>query len=556
MEVENTETIGLWTEKIICEIYGITFNCSRDHIKNLNIDIQDFKENLKELIKNIKVTEHLGHLNKNVDFKTSHSHLSIKTNIANDKVCPNSIGQTSLKNLNFNTNLDFKEWIINKPILALQFYLYHILTEDLLYINYNKGKMVFIPSQTLPKIDIKYITFTKTLETFKESCTMKYKNKSIAEFQCHNTRNIIKCRFSMLNLLDLLKHTYKEFATIKFKVKKTIGSFNYIGSKTKLLNFIYNSVQEYTNNEKINTFYDLFGGTGCVSRFFLENGYKNIINNDNMKYGYVLCSSIVKTNINKEKVKSYIKVLNNLEPLQGYIYNSYAKSRMYFTEENAMKIDAIMNKLTLDINCFTLEEYNFILKCILYASSKIANISSTFGAFLKKYKISSKKPIKILDSQLDTLLDGNLISYNEDILSFVNKEMEQNSICYLDPPYNTRKYSSNYFVLESIARNDKREISNGITGIPVEKDAASGMFCSKTTVTKSFTLLFNKISSKYLFMSYSSESLLSIQEIISLLEKSLWKNIIVKEKEYKRFNSNKNTKNSNITEYLFCATKN
>jgi adenine-specific DNA-methyltransferase len=269
----------------------------------------------------------------------------------------------------------------------------------------------------------------------------------------------------------------------------------------------------------------------------------------------MLSSSLTSKNIDFEKVKNYIKYLNDSAPLMGYIYNCYAKDRMYFTKDNAMKIDSFLERISLDKGHFTTEEYNFIMKCILYACTKVANVSSTFGAFLKSYKASSTKPIKI-ENLLDHLIDNNSTSYNMDTLEFITQvPMEYNSICYIDPPYNTRKYSSNYFVLESIAKNDKREISNGITGLPIEKCKSSDLFCSKVLVYNSFRTLFSNIKCKYLFMSYSSESLLTKMQVTELLYETNWTNIQVQEIDHKRFKSNKNTIDTGVLEYIFCATK-
>jgi len=66
------------------------------------------------------------------------------------------------------------------------------------------------------KIDFKdyQITFTKNLDNWNESNTVKVNNKSIGEFQIHKNRDCIKFRFHMNKLLSIcnikpIKHTIK-----------------------------------------------------------------------------------------------------------------------------------------------------------------------------------------------------------------------------------------------------------------------------------------------------------------------------------------------------------
>jgi adenine-specific DNA-methyltransferase len=382
---------------------------------------------------------------------------------------------------------------------------------------------------------------------------MKIGNKTVAEFQVHNNRNCVKCRFSMNNISNLFDFKKLLFTKTDFKVAKSIGTFNYIGSKTKLLQFIEISIKDYIGKpiEKITSFYDIFSGTGVVSSHFMKLGCKNVITNDLMYYSYILTSCLTNKNINTKKIKDFVKELNETEPLEGYIYKTYASSRKYFTNNNAMLIDSIRTKIEENRENFTIEEYNILIKILLYSATKVANISSTYGAYLKKYKKTALVKLKLNSNLLDDLYDCELVSYNKNVLDL----QITGDVCYLDPPYNSRKYSSNYFVMESIAKYDKQEVSSGITGIPLTEPIGSSSFTSKKEVTNSFNTLLSKINTKYVFISYNSESLLSKQEMIDILLANSFKNVKVYSQEYKRFKSNKLVDNQlvNLEEYLFSA---
>jgi adenine-specific DNA-methyltransferase len=554
MIVKNTETIGLWVEYLLCKIHNVPFKSSRTYIKELDYNISGFINKLTEITKELKIVEHIGQNNNNHDFLLADNKtLSVKTTISNYKVCPQEVGQTTLSKLNFKDKISYKKWVLTNPKEAFDFYSGGLFSSTYtIYVNFKKGEVFIIPAQKINS-ELFSFSFTKNIDTWVESCSMKIGNKTVAEFQVHNNRNCVKCRFSMNNISNLFDFKKLLFTKTDFKVAKSIGTFNYIGSKTKLLQFIEISIKDYIGKpiEKITSFYDIFSGTGVVSSHFMKLGCKNVITNDLMYYSYILTSCLTNKNINTKKIKDFVKELNETEPLEGYIYKTYASSRKYFTNNNAMLIDSIRTKIEENRENFTIEEYNILIKILLYSSTKVANISSTYGAYLKKYKKTALVKLKLNSNLLNDLYDCESVSYNKNVLDL----QITGDVCYLDPPYNSRKYSSNYFVMESIAKYDKQEVSSGITGIPLKEPIGSSSFTSKKEVTNSFNTLLSKINTKYVFISYNSESLLSKQEMIDILLANSFKNVKVYSQEYKRFKSNKLVDNQlvNLEEYLFSA---
>ena len=557
MNVKNTETVGLWLEYLICKLQNIPFNSTRNYIKDLDYKIPGLEEGLKFLLKDIDIEEHIGQDNMSHDFSIKGGFLSIKSNITNDKVCPPNVGQTTLQKLDIGTPLEYKSWVLTNPSSVFDFYSSSLFKSTYtIYVNFNKGIICRIPSQDFKTYRDSMFTFTKTIDSWVESCTMKLNNVSVAEFQVHSNRNCVKCRFNMSGLSKMITCETKNFEKTKFKVGKSIGTFNYIGSKTNLLEFIKTSIEDYTSKplRSIQSFHDLFSGTGSVSSYLIKNGCKNIITNDVMYYSYILTSCLTLKNIDSKKIKESIELLNNIEPLKGYIYRTYCDSRMYFTKENGMLIDSMRTWIEENKDTHTREEYHLLIKILLYACTKVANISSTYGAYLKKFKKSSTVKIKLNTCILEELFDENVevSCYNDNIQNL--KEIK-GDVCYLDPPYNTRKYSSNYFVMESIAKYDKAEVSDGVTGIPKVEPKGSSSFCSKMVVKDSFDLLFKKIKTKFIFISYSSDGLLKKQEMLDLLHKNSWNNVKVYEQEYRKFKSNNSgNQEKSVAEYLFSAT--
>jgi len=68
-------------------------------------------------------------------------------------------------------------------------------------------------------------------------------------------------------------------------------------------------------------------------------------------------------------------------------------------------------------------------------------------------------------------------------------------------------------------------------------------------------MILGKIRSKYIFISYSSESVVSKDKMIEILKEN-WTDVRCYEKNYQRFKSNKNSnemQSKNVVEYLFCG---
>lgn len=331
---------------------------------------------------------------------------------------------------------------------------------------------------------------------------------------------------------------------------------NYIGSKYSLLDFLETTIEKVTGykNGDHYIFGDLFAGTGIVGRTYKAKGC-TVISNDIQYYSYVLNKHFIE-NVPKLD-NSLLERLNALAPVEGFIYKNYCEGsgsgRNYFTNENGKKCDAIRLELerlhtTGEINDHL---YFYYLASLVNSIDKYANTASVYGAFLKHIKKSAQKEFQL---ELLPVIDGNVGKvYNEDINELAKKI--HGDVLYLDPPYNTRQYCSNYHVLETIAKYDSPELS-GVTGLR-DSSAQKSKFCSKRTVADTFEDLIKNADFKYIFLSYNNEGLMSLDTIKEIM--SRYGEYSFFTKEYKRFKADKD-ENRNIvanstTEYLHCLIK-
>lgn len=333
---------------------------------------------------------------------------------------------------------------------------------------------------------------------------------------------------------------------------------NYIGSKYKLSNFIFDTISNVIS-EDINglIFCDIFAGTGIVGRTFKDK-VKKVISNDIEYYSYVLNRHYIK---NKKITNKMIKHLHQLNELEinnnGFIFKEYCmgggNNRQYFTDYNGMKIDTIRKQIEewyID-DTINEDEYFYLLTSLIEAADKVANTASVYGAFLKHIKKSAQKEL-VLEELNFVPTNSNNEVYNLDSNELIKKI--NGDILYMDPPYNQRQYGSNYHMLNTISKYDNF-IPNGKTGL---RDYYRSDYCKKKNVTNTFEDLIKNANFKYIFLSYNNEGLMSEDEVESIMSKYGEYRLV--KKEYQRFKAdkteNRNHKADSTFEYLHILIKN
>lgn len=340
---------------------------------------------------------------------------------------------------------------------------------------------------------------------------------------------------------------------------------NYIGSKYSILSYIDEVIEDFTKPKKNITFCDIFAGTGIVSKYFKEKGY-NIISNDIQYFSYATLKGLIENSdelkfekLSKKHIDPFV-CLNGLNGKKGFIYKNYSlggtkKSefkRQYFSDENAKKIDAIRMKIEKwrRKNLITENEYFYLIACLIEAADKVANTASVYEAFLKDLKKSAQK--KIIINPLELIFKNKEYQiYNKDSRDLI-KEIK-GDILYLDPPYNSRKYDTNYHILETIALYDNPKIK-GKTGIRVD-DTKKSNYCIKDKAPEELEDLIKNAKFKYILLSYNDEGIIPIKEIERIMKKyGNYKRYEKKHKRFKSDNSREYKKNYTI-EYIHCLEK-
>ena len=268
----------------------------------------------------------------------------------------------------------------------------------------------------------------------------------------------------------------------------------YMGNKSKLIPFIKKIIHGNCGNI-IDSFCDLFAGTGSVSQAF-NTPHTKIISNDHLISNYFsLCTFLSSNDSTINQIREKIRYLNSLKPRRDN-YFSLRYGGTFYTLENAKKIGLIRN--TIDKISYTDYEKQILITSLIYAMDKVANTVGHYDAYIKS--MDSVKPIKLRLPKLEkNNVNHNNIILNEDANKII--KTIKSDILYLDPPYNSRQYCDAYHLLENIALWKKLPTFGKAEKI--DRMNIKSKYCFKDASVVFEELIMNS-KSKHIFLSYNN----------------------------------------------------
>lgn len=368
----------------------------------------------------------------------------------------------------------------------------------------------------------------------------------------------------------------------------------YIGNKRKLLSLIYKAIENTGLDRKSGLkFFDVFAGSGVVSRFAKSLGFE-VFTNDWEYYSFIINSCYL--GINKSDIKSLfgseenflnlLDKINNLpEPKESeqYIAKYYAPKnfdinnvdykteRLFYTKENALIIDKIRNYIEAEYPLENISENNLkirnlLLANLIYEAATHTNTSGVFKACHKGFGGHGKDALKRITEKIKlspaVLEDSNYQAhiFQEDANILVNK-IKNIDIAYLDPPYNQHQYGSNYHLLNTIAKWDKipAELELDQNGQLKEKAAirhdwieTRSPYCYKKKAVAAFEKLIENIDAKRILISYSTDGIIPFEEMQKICMKKGDVTLVTNEyTTYRGGKQSNNRQNTNI-EFILC----
>jgi len=328
-----------------------------------------------------------------------------------------------------------------------------------------------------------------------------------------------------------------------------MNSLNYIGSKRTLFDTILEKCIQNIPNLNELSFMDLFAGTGFVG-FNIQQYCRKTLANDLEYYSFVINQALHCCNYT-DQIRDIIVELNQLPGVHGLVYKNFSNNaeceRMFFTNENAMKCDAIRQYIQqlYDSGSINISTFYFLVASLLVSIDKVANTSCVYGAYLKSFKSSAEKPLVLVPIHMrNTIRVSENCVFNEKAEDICSAGAD---IVYMDPPYNNRQYSANYSPLNYIAKYDKTIELTGKTGLIDGYNRSS--FCRKGEVIEAFKKMIEKIQAKHLIMSYNNEGIMDYDILKKILE-SRGKLKLYKI-PYKKFKAQMSVDIESVYEYLW-----
>ncbi|MBN1524696.1 MAG: DNA adenine methylase [Spirochaetales bacterium] len=351
-----------------------------------------------------------------------------------------------------------------------------------------------------------------------------------------------------------------------------------IGNKRALLQFIQSGLERIQGSlaKRKLCIFDVFSGSGVVSRFFKQYS-DTLIVNDIERYAEIIntCYLTNKSAIDLPRLRDYYNNLMytlEIEPFSpGIISELYAPKddasikpdeRVFYTTRNANYIDTARQY----IDTLPKEYQHYFIAPLLSEASIHANTSGVFKGFYKNKKTglgqyggSNQNALERIMSDISlpfpvfSDFECEVKVFRGDAFEIACSPGTEVDIAYCDPPYNQHPYGSNYFMLNVIADYNMPENISRVSGIP--QDWIRSEYNKKQKVKKALERLFSAVKAKYLLVSYNSEGYVSYREMKSLLEGI--GEVTLLETSYNAFRGSRNLRGRSIhvKEYLFLVKK-
>lgn len=325
----------------------------------------------------------------------------------------------------------------------------------------------------------------------------------------------------------------------------------YIGSKSKLSEWIMDIINTETSN--VNTFCDIFAGTGVIANKALQS-YPRVMVNDFLFSNNVIYKAFFEPGEwDNMLISKYLTYYNSLNPDSlddNYFSINYGGK--YYDYNVSKSIGFIREHIEVHKKELTDKEYNILLATLIYNIDKLANTVGHFDAYIKK-PIKSQK---LILRPINAAAYGGVEIYREDSNSLAKRL--HCDVVYIDPPYNSRQYCRFYHLYETLVKWDKPQLF-GVALKPAPENMSQ--YCSVKAVD-AFRDLVTSIDAKYIVVSYnntynskshSSENKIKLEQIRSILE-GLGRTKVF-DKAYRFFNTGK-TEFDDHKELLFVTHKN
>jgi DNA adenine methylase len=326
----------------------------------------------------------------------------------------------------------------------------------------------------------------------------------------------------------------------------------FMGSKRKLLKEIWGVASQF----RFETAVDLFSGSGIVGYMF-KSQQKQVISNDYMAMSACFSRAMIENNSVRLSNADVIKLLTEKGRSDHFVATKFKD--LYFSDEDNKLIDTLRANIKALRNPY---KKAIAMSALIRACTKkrprgiFTYVGMRYDDGRRDIRLSLRDQFLEAVEAINAAVfsnDKENKSRNGDALEMVPA---QNALVYIDPPYYTplgdNEYVRRYHFIEGLARDWQ--------GVEIQEHTQTKKFKSYPTpfstrkgASDAFDYLFKKFRHNLLLVSYSSNSLPSQDEMVSIMSK--YKKVEVVPIDYKYSFGNQGNKvgnnNNDVKEYLF-----
>ena len=326
----------------------------------------------------------------------------------------------------------------------------------------------------------------------------------------------------------------------------------YMGSKNKILPYIRDITREFDFSSAI----DLFSGSGIVS-YMLKSEGKAVISNDYMALGSTFSKALIENNSEILPLKLAKKLLCKNEKNDKFVQLNFKD--LYFADEENILIDNIRANIRGLRNPY---KKALALSALCRACTK-KRPRGIFTYTGNRYDDGRKDLKTSIEDHFINAVDifNNAVFDNKKINLSIRKDAmdltSSGNFVYMDPPYyslcSDNEYIRRYHFTEGICCNWEGVEMQWHTKTKKFKNYPTP-FSNKENAKDAFDKLFDKYKKSIILVSYSSNCLPTLDEMVEMLAKYK-KDVKVLSIDYRysfaNQKENMSTNKNMVKEYLF-----
>ena len=311
----------------------------------------------------------------------------------------------------------------------------------------------------------------------------------------------------------------------------TINKFpstRYQGSKQKFVDWIWECIKDIPFHSAL----DAFGGTGSISFYLKEKG-KQVTYNDILPFNYIIGKALIENEcfyLDNYEIDTLLKKDINLE-YPNFIERTFKD--IYFTDEENRWLDIVSTNIrhmnnpykqavayfALFQSCIIKRPYNLFHRKNLYV--RLQNVERSFGnkkTWDTSFEIHFRKFIAEANNAIFN--NGqNCRSINQNIFDIAPNY----DFVYIDTPYLNNKgigvdYADFYHFLNGLVDYDNWEKKIDYKSKHLRLQRQPNIWNNSNTIHQAFKQLFTQFKNSTMAISYRSNGIPTIEELVNILE--------------------------------------